>query len=97
MKHEKRLVFNAKRMTTRALAHAHLKQRLKLPDWYGSNLDALNDCLSEIGQPTRIIVRCMPHLEQALGEYGVRLIQVLQKAAAENKNLRLTLRIGFWK
>jgi hypothetical protein len=39
----------------------------------------------------------MPHLERALGEYGIRLMQVLQKAATENDNLRLTLRPGFWK
>jgi ribonuclease inhibitor len=97
MKYEKTLTLNARRMSTRELAHAHLKERLCLPEWYGSNLDALSDCLGEIGRPTRIIVRFIPHLEQSLGEYGVRLIQVLQKAAVENENLRLTLRIGFWK
>ena len=97
MKREKRLVLNAMRMTTREQAHAHLKKRLRLPNWYGGNLDALSDCLGDVCKPTHIVVRCMPHLERALGDYGIRLMQVLREAAAENDNLRLTLRPGFWK
>ena len=92
MKHEKRLALNARLMTTRELAHAHLKERLRLPSWYGNNLDALNDCLGEIGEPTQIIVRFAPILEASLGEYGCKLIKVLEQAARENKNLRVTLR-----
>ena len=95
MKHEKRLTLNAKRMTTRELAHALIKERLRLPDWYGNNLDALNDCLGEIGEPTRIIVRYTPALEEALGDYGVRIIRVLEQAAKENKNLTITLKNWF--
>ena len=32
--------------TAKAL-HTALKRMLSLPDWYGMNADALNDCLSE--------------------------------------------------
>ena len=95
MGHEKRLTLNAKRMTTREQAHAHLKERLRLPDWYGNNLDALNDCLGEIGQPTRIIVRYAPALEETLGDYGIRIIRVLEQAAKENKNITITLKNWF--
>ena len=95
MKHEKRRILNARRMTTRALAHAHIKDRLHLPEWYGNNLDALNDCLGEIGEPTQIILRFAPLLEQTLGEYGTKLIRVLQQAEQENKNLSVTLKTRF--
>lgn len=95
MKHEKRLTLNARRMDTRENAHAHLKQRLRLPDWYGGNLDALNDCLGEIGEPTRIVVRFAPKLTLSLGDYGAKLIQVLEQSAQENKNLRVSLKNGF--
>lgn len=95
MKHEKRLTLNARRMTSRELAHAHLKERLRLPDWYGNNLDALNDCLGEFGEPTQIIVRFAPMLEQTLGDYGIRIIRVMQRAAEENPNLRVTLKTWF--
>ena len=95
MKRERRLTLNAKRMTTREQAHAHIKARLRLPEWYGNNLDALNDCLGEIGQPTRIIVRYAPVLEETLGDYGVRIIRVLEQAAKENKNLTIILKNWF--
>ena len=95
MKHMKRLTLNAKKMTTRERAHAHIKERLRLPDWYGNNLDALNDCLGEIGEPTWIVVRFAPALEETLGDYGTRIIRVLEQAAQENKNLTIVLKDRF--
>ena len=29
---------------------------LSLPEWYGHNLDALYDCLTEIGAPTHLVL-----------------------------------------
>ena len=47
-------------MTDRAAAHAEIKDKLSLPEYYGANLDALWDCLIEIGQLLQcaIPVRC---------------------------------------
>jgi ribonuclease inhibitor len=97
MQHEKRLFLNARRMTTRESAHAHIKARLRLPEWYGNNLDALHDCLGEIGEPTRITVRFAPLLAQQLGEYGTKLIRVLEESGAENAHLHIVLRTGFYR
>ena len=82
-------------MTTKEKAHRHLKRRLRLPDYYGGNLDALCDCLGEIGEPTTIVVRFAPQLAQLLGDYGTRLMRVLEQAAQENQNLRILLKNGF--
>ena len=93
--HEKRRFLNARKMTTREQAQAHLKERLHLPDWYGKNLDALHDCLGGINEPTRIILRFSAVLEKALGEYGRSILRILQQAAEENWNISLTIRPGF--
>ena len=44
------IVLDAKRFKGRTRAHAYLKEALRLPDYYGKNLDALYDCLGDIGE-----------------------------------------------
>ena len=46
------IVLDAKRFKGRTRAHAYLKEALRLPDYYGKNLDALYDCLGDIGEET---------------------------------------------
>ena len=36
--------------------HDYLKEILNFPDYYGKNLDALYDCLCEIGAETEIVL-----------------------------------------
>ncbi|MBA4347700.1 MAG: barnase inhibitor [Clostridiales bacterium] len=92
MKYVTKIALNARRMNTRERVHAHIKERMRLPEWYGNNLDALNDCLGNINKPTWIILRFAPDLERALGDYGKKLNRVLLQAAEQNPNLRVTLR-----
>jgi len=88
-------ILNGKRMDTREHAHAHLVCRLHLPSYYGSNLDALNDCLGEIGKPTKILLRNASHLRESLGEYGERLIAVLAEASERNSSVTFVIREFF--
>jgi RNAse (barnase) inhibitor barstar len=37
--------------------HQRISECLSFPDWYGNNLDALYDCLTEIGSPTHLILQ----------------------------------------
>jgi len=37
--------------------HDYLKKVLNFPDYYGKNLDALYDCLTDIGVNTEIILK----------------------------------------
>ncbi|MBQ6512939.1 barstar family protein [Methanobrevibacter sp.] len=38
------------------MGHDYLKDALNFPDYYGKNLDALYDCLCEIGVETEIVL-----------------------------------------
>ena len=71
----KKIVLDGKLMRSRAAAHAYLKAALDLPVYYGANLDALYDLLSERRrQPLEVTLINGDILRAALGEYGEALI-----------------------
>ena len=63
--------------TVRAL-HIYLAYRLDLPAHYGKNLDALHDCLTE-QKDVEIEVQHEEEMLAALGKYGEKLMQVMEK------------------
>ena len=91
------IVLNGKRMRTRERAHTHLARSLRLPGWYGRNLDALCDCLGEINVPTVILLRHARLMKQSLGDYGTKLISVLASMTGENTNLSLVVHQKYFK
>lgn len=68
----------------RAALHRCLAHGLRLPAWYGENLDALRDCLGDVQEETVLVLHNAPVLDARLGEYARRLRRVLTDAAAEN-------------
>lgn len=72
--------------------HKYLRSALALPMYYGANLDALYDCLTEIAEPTQIVVPADITDNEKLGWYGEQLLQVLQDAAEENEILQVTVK-----
>ena len=72
-------------MGDREAVHDYLAQALGFPSWYGRNLDALYDVLTERGEPLRLLVRN----REALAEYAEDLLRTLAEAAAENPALEL--------
>lgn len=56
--------------------HMYLKRELQLPDYYGNNLDALHDCLSDMREHLNITIVHFDALQQALGDYADILLQV---------------------
>ena len=46
------IILNGAQLSTREEMHAYLAKMLHLPAYYGNNLDALHDCLTEIGEET---------------------------------------------
>lgn len=75
---------DGRKMDTRQDAHRYLKEKLGLPAYYGANLDALHDCLTDMRGETRVTLRYQQAMLNALGAYGQSLLAVFRDAAAEN-------------
>ena len=70
------IVLDGKRMTGRAQTHAELKEKLALPDYYGGNLDALNDCLCERRERELIVIQNAGEFFEACDGYALKLLQL---------------------
>ena len=75
----------------RDMAHLHtvLARELNFPHWYGRNLDALYDCLTDLSEETEIILRHTEALEEAVGEKAKGFFKTLKEVAKANPALRL--------
>ncbi|WP_325200004.1 barstar family protein [Oscillibacter sp.] len=69
--------------------HDRFARALGLPEWYGRNLDALFDCLTDLGEPLTIRLLRQEALEDRLGRRGQALVRLLRRAAAENPHVTL--------
>ena len=69
------------KMTSKVEAHAHISDALDFPMYYGKNLDALADCLSEIPRETTIVLRNMDAARDVLGEYADAIFEVFEEIA----------------
>lgn len=86
------ITLDIEKMRSLPMLHKYLHTALALPEYYGANLDALYDCLTEIAEPTELVVPQKVAAEAYLGWYGQQFLQVLQDAAAANDALTITLR-----
>lgn len=78
-------------LETRAQLHDALQSQLDLPDYYGRNLDALYDCLTDLHEPSQIEVFDEALLKEHLGFYAHSLLILLRRAADENLFLTVTV------
>lgn len=70
------IILDGKRMGDRAGIHRELKEKLGLPEYYGANLDALNDCLGEQARRELVVIRNFGDFAEDNGAYGMKLLQV---------------------
>lgn len=82
------IILDGAAMTDRPAAHSHLAEKLDLPAYYGRNLDALYDALTELRGDIRL--RNPAAVAEHLGAYGEALLDTLREAAQENPNLTVT-------
>ena len=81
-----KIVINCENLLNREQAHEYLAQMFDFPEYYGKNLDALFDCLTELNDCTIVLTS-----EEALseGSYGARVRKVMEDAAQSNSGLKL--------
>lgn len=77
------------RITTKEDLHRLFRETLGFPEWYGNNLDALYDCLTEISGKIRLLDWEVAEIK--LGAYGKKAKKVIAAAALHNTDLDLYL------
>lgn len=85
----KHAIIDGGAVTSMAEVHRLLAEQLAFPQWYGNNLDALHDCLTELAEETRIEILAPERLAETLGSGYVRLCRVLTDSAEENPYLHI--------
>lgn len=77
-------ILDGDKITDRKILHNTLAESLDFPDWYGRNLDALYDCLTDFHEETEIRLLHGTALMENLGNYALLLFKVLHEAAKDN-------------
>ncbi len=73
--------------------HSHLARELDFPAYYGVNLDALNDCLSDVDEPVHfsVFLADSPASEQ-VQEWFPKLCRTLLRASRSNDAIDVAIR-----
>jgi len=74
-------------MVNREVLHDLLVEKLELPDYYGRNLDALYDALSECRKDLNIRIIHADMMLAYLGNYGNALLRTLSDASRAFANV----------
>lgn len=65
--------------------HRILARELNFPQWYGGNLDALYDCLTQLGTPTKLRLVGF----DSLSSFSRGFRRVMEDACEDNPNFRV--------
>ncbi|MGM9605702.1 MAG: barstar family protein [Faecousia sp.] len=79
------ITLDAAGLREKTQAHNCLMEALALPGYYGKNLDALYDCLTELDETEIRFV----NLDTAGDSYFAKVLSVFQEAQADNPRLHL--------
>ncbi len=84
----KRVWIDGKHINDMASLHRLVSVALGFPSYYGNNLDALYDCLTDLFEKTEITVTNAEYLKKNL-EKGETFLRVLKQAADENEEIKV--------
>ena len=84
----KQVTLNGKKMTDRNSAHVYIASKLGFPEYYGKNLDALFDCVSEFCLDKYIRFSHFDEAKKNLGDYADKLCTVFFDIADTNPRIK---------
>jgi ribonuclease inhibitor len=88
----KTCIIDGAQITDRRELHRILAEKLDFPEWYGNNLDALYDCLTDEREEVQIAILHGEELKKRLGTYAQRFLTVLERASEENSKIHSVFR-----
>lgn len=77
----KKITLDFESISNKEEMHQYLAEKFEFPDYYGKNLDALFECLTDIAEPTAV------NIINAINDYDEQIINVITSAEEENDNL----------
>ena len=80
-------ILDASLMTDKETTHEYLQKVMGFPDYYGKNLDALYDCLTELSDAEISFVNVAK-----AGRYFEKINAVFEDAAEYNINIKINYR-----
>ena len=81
-------ILDGEKIKDKEMLHNILAEDLEFPGWYGRNLDALYDCLTDRQEDTKILIKNQEFLEHTIGKYASLLAQVLRRASEDNPRVQ---------
>lgn len=80
-------VLDLSAITSKSELHEKVKNFFGFPDYYGGNLDALYDCLTDISEETNVTIILSEHWPEYEDKYIKNFIKVCGDAASNNGKL----------
>lgn len=83
----KQITLDGNILADAARMHDYLKESLEFPEYYGNNLDALHDCLTDLNNLEITIT--LPEEDGAIFQ---KVLRVFKAADRENDSIKLILK-----
>ena len=71
--------------------HQRIEKALGFPDYYGKNLDALFDCLTDIRREQELVLLNWHAFSYTMKDYAEKTLYVFRCVCDENPHLTVTL------
>ena len=88
----KEVIIDGEKINDMTDIHSVFAKELFFPEWYGGNLDALRDCLTDISEDITVTVMNREALFEKLNVRYGRFLKTLDYSEKENENLKIILK-----